>query len=167
MMGAEGSHEAGEGGEVGCRHGWDEAARGQPCPTCVAEPRGTVHRPPGELTARQAEVLEWLTEQGAANLAMPTIRELADHFAISINAMFAHVTALRRKGYLWARGRRLRLAARALREQPELAALRAENARLRAQVEVMQRVIEGGMTGDVAQFCAGVNARLAEKERKP
>jgi DNA-binding CsgD family transcriptional regulator len=119
-----------------CRHGWDVAGRGQPCPACAdcaAHPQRRHEEPRGTLTARQAEVLSWLVEQAAANLAMPTIRELATHLGISINATFDHVRALRRKGYLWERSRRLRLTARALREPAELAALRAENEQLRAR----------------------------------
>ena len=55
----------------------------------------------GKLTERQEEILEWIVGHFRETLCFPTFRELGSHFgAISTNAVFDHITALHRKGYL-------------------------------------------------------------------
>ncbi|MFP3091507.1 transcriptional repressor LexA [Treponema sp. TIM-1] len=53
-----------------------------------------------ELTQRQGEVLGFITEYIKNHTYPPTIREIADHFSISIKAAHDHVSAMKKKGYL-------------------------------------------------------------------
>jgi repressor LexA len=53
-----------------------------------------------ELTARQKEVLAFIKSYIGAHSYPPTIRELADHFEISVKGAHDHVTALKKKGFL-------------------------------------------------------------------
>jgi len=52
------------------------------------------------LTARQKEVLSYIAEYLKKNSYPPTIREIADHFEISVKGAHDHITALRKKGHL-------------------------------------------------------------------
>jgi len=53
-----------------------------------------------EPTARQKEVLSFIAAYVKNHSYPPTIREIADHFAISIKGAYDHVTALKRKNCL-------------------------------------------------------------------
>jgi len=53
-----------------------------------------------EPTKRQLEVLSFITEYLGDHAYPPTIRELADHFSISVKGAQDHVTALKKKGFL-------------------------------------------------------------------
>ena len=54
-----------------------------------------------ELTARQAEILAWISEQCRTNGYPPTIREIGSQFCIrSPNGITLHIKALIKKGYL-------------------------------------------------------------------
>jgi len=53
-----------------------------------------------EPTKRQLEVLSFITEYLDDHAYPPTIRELADHFFISVKGAQDHVTALKKKGLL-------------------------------------------------------------------
>ncbi|MDR2619455.1 MAG: transcriptional repressor LexA [Treponema sp.] len=53
-----------------------------------------------EPTERQQEVLDFIAEYIRVHTYPPTIRELADHFAISVKGAHDHVTALKKKGLL-------------------------------------------------------------------
>jgi repressor LexA len=51
-----------------------------------------------ELTERQREVLIFITEYIDIHNYPPTIREIAEYFAVSVKGAYDHVTALRKKG---------------------------------------------------------------------
>ena len=53
-----------------------------------------------ELTARQQQVLHFIQDFTEENVCPPSVREIAEHFAISIKAVQDHIAALRKKGYL-------------------------------------------------------------------
>jgi repressor LexA len=53
-----------------------------------------------ELTDRQREVLTFIIKFIDSHTYPPTIREIADHFGISIKGAHDHVTALKKKGYV-------------------------------------------------------------------
>jgi repressor LexA len=53
-----------------------------------------------ELTDRQREVLTFIIKFIDSHTYPPTIREIADHFEISIKGAHDHVTALKKKGYV-------------------------------------------------------------------
>ncbi len=53
-----------------------------------------------ELTGRQREVLAFITEYIDAHTYSPTIRDIADHFAISVKGAYDHVAVLKKKGRL-------------------------------------------------------------------
>jgi repressor LexA len=53
-----------------------------------------------ELTARQKEVLSFIADYLRKHSYPPTIREIADHFEISVKGAHDHITALRKKGHL-------------------------------------------------------------------
>ncbi|MDR0553745.1 MAG: transcriptional repressor LexA [Treponema sp.] len=50
-----------------------------------------------ELTIRQQEVLNFITDHINIHSYPPTIREIADHFSISVKGAHDHVAALKRK----------------------------------------------------------------------
>ena len=52
------------------------------------------------LTPRQAEVLEFIASYHDLHAYPPTIREIADHFSISVKGAYDHVKALEKKGRL-------------------------------------------------------------------
>jgi repressor LexA len=53
-----------------------------------------------ELTERQKEVLSFIADYLKKHSYPPTIREVADHYSISVKGAHDHITALKRKGYL-------------------------------------------------------------------
>ena len=52
------------------------------------------------LTARQQEVLDFISAHLDAHAYPPTIREMADGFSISVKGAYDHVKALEKKGFL-------------------------------------------------------------------
>ena len=52
------------------------------------------------LTARQQQVLHFIQDFTEENVCPPSVREIAEHFSISIKAIQDHIAALRKKGYL-------------------------------------------------------------------
>jgi repressor LexA len=61
-----------------------------------------------ELTSRQKEVMSFITGYIRVYAYPPTIREIGDHFAISVKGAYDHVEALRKKGFLRLGDRRSR-----------------------------------------------------------
>ncbi|MDR2102041.1 MAG: transcriptional repressor LexA [Treponema sp.] len=53
-----------------------------------------------ELTQKQRKVLSFITEYINTHAYPPTIREIAEFFAISVKGAHDHVTALKKKGYI-------------------------------------------------------------------
>jgi repressor LexA len=53
-----------------------------------------------DLTPRQKDVLSFITGYIAIHAYPPTIREIGDHFAISVKGAYDHVEALRKKGFI-------------------------------------------------------------------
>jgi len=53
-----------------------------------------------ELTSRQKQVISFIADYIKINSYPPTIREIADHFSISVKGAHDHITALRKKGHL-------------------------------------------------------------------
>ena len=53
-----------------------------------------------KLTIRQNEVLSFISDYIRENSYPPAVREVAEHFSISVKGAHDHITALRRKGYL-------------------------------------------------------------------
>jgi repressor LexA len=53
-----------------------------------------------DLTKRQKEVLSFISGFIKAHSYPPTIREIAEHFTMSVKGAHDHVTALKRKGFL-------------------------------------------------------------------
>jgi len=52
------------------------------------------------ITERQKEVLTFIANFQEENSYPPTVREISDHFSISLRAVQDHLTALQKKGYL-------------------------------------------------------------------
>jgi repressor LexA len=61
-----------------------------------------------ELTDRQKEVLSFIADYLQHHAYPPTIRDVADHFSISVKGAYDHVTALKKKNYLKLDGKRSR-----------------------------------------------------------
>jgi len=61
-----------------------------------------------ELTKRQKEVLSFIAGYIKNHSYPPTIRDIADHYAISVKGAYDHIAALRRKNYLKQNGKRSR-----------------------------------------------------------
>jgi repressor LexA len=53
-----------------------------------------------DVTERQREVLKFITKYINIHAYPPTIREIGDHFEISVKGAHDHVNALKRKGYI-------------------------------------------------------------------
>ncbi|MBQ1629552.1 MAG: transcriptional repressor LexA [Treponema sp.] len=53
-----------------------------------------------QITDRQKEVLSFISEFTEENVYPPTVREISDHFNISLRAVQDHIAALQKKGYL-------------------------------------------------------------------
>lgn len=52
------------------------------------------------VTKRQEEVLDFIKDFLLSNKFPPTIREIANHFEISVKGAYDHIKALEKKGYL-------------------------------------------------------------------
>lgn len=52
------------------------------------------------ITDRQKEVLTFITNFSEENSYPPTVREISEHFSISIRAVQDHIIALQKKGFL-------------------------------------------------------------------
>lgn len=52
------------------------------------------------ITDRQKEVLTYISDFSEENSFPPTVREISQHFGISLRAIQDHITALQKKGYL-------------------------------------------------------------------
>lgn len=61
-----------------------------------------------ELTQCQQDVLRYISDYNNKNALPPTIREVAEHFKITIKAAQDHISALRKKQYLSPSDRRSR-----------------------------------------------------------
>jgi repressor LexA len=61
-----------------------------------------------ELTERQKEVLSYIAEYIKKHSYPPTIRDIAEHFSISVKGAHDHITALKRKNHLKQDGQRSR-----------------------------------------------------------
>jgi len=53
-----------------------------------------------EMTNRQKQVLNFIAEYIRKQSFPPTVRDIADHFGISVKGAHDHITALRKKGHL-------------------------------------------------------------------
>lgn len=53
-----------------------------------------------EITERQREVLKYISDYTEENSYPPTVREISEHFQITIRAIQDHLIALQKKGYL-------------------------------------------------------------------
>ena len=53
-----------------------------------------------EMTKRQLQVLNFIAEYIRKQSFPPTVRDIADHFEISVKGAHDHITALRKKGHL-------------------------------------------------------------------
>ena len=51
-----------------------------------------------QITDRQREVLIFIAEFTEENVYPPTVREISDHFKISLRAVQDHIAALQKKG---------------------------------------------------------------------
>ena len=54
-----------------------------------------------EVTNRQKEVLSFISDFTEDNSFPPTVREIGEHFGISLRAVQDHIAALQKKGYLY------------------------------------------------------------------
>ena len=61
-----------------------------------------------EITERQREVLNFIASFTEENVYPPTVREISDHFGISLRAVQDHIAALQKKAYLSAEAKRSR-----------------------------------------------------------
>lgn len=61
-----------------------------------------------EPTRRQKEVLTFISEYSLSHSYPPTIRDIGEHFGISVRAAYDHVDALRKKGKIRLDGKRSR-----------------------------------------------------------
>jgi repressor LexA len=52
------------------------------------------------ITDRQREVLDFISAFSEENSFPPTVREIGEHFGVSIRAVQDHIAALQKKGYL-------------------------------------------------------------------
>ena len=50
------------------------------------------------ITDRQKEVLNFISEYTEANAYPPTVRDIGEHFGISLRAVQDHIAALQKKG---------------------------------------------------------------------
>ena len=71
------------------------------------------------LTARQQEVLEFISSYLDAHAYPPTIREIAESFSISVKGAYDHVKALEKKGFLRLGENRSRALELLRRDKPE------------------------------------------------
>jgi len=74
-----------------------------------------------ELTARQQQVLQFIQDFTDENVCPPSVREIAEHFSISIKAVQDHIAALRKKEYLSQSEKRSRSLRVLKKTQPDVA----------------------------------------------
>ena len=75
------------------------------------------------ITDRQKEVLNFISEYTEANAYPPTVRDIGEHFGISLRAVQDHIAALQKKGYLaqsQKRARSIRVLSDCRDREPEL-----------------------------------------------
>ena len=53
-----------------------------------------------QITGRQQEVLDFISSFTKENNYPPTVREIGEHFNISLRAVQDHIAALQKKGFL-------------------------------------------------------------------
>lgn len=53
-----------------------------------------------EITERQKEILNFISDYQEENSYPPTVREIGEHFGVSIRAVQDHITALQKKGFI-------------------------------------------------------------------
>ena len=53
-----------------------------------------------QITERQKEILNFISDYQAENSYPLTVREIGDHFGVSIRAVQDHITALQKKGFI-------------------------------------------------------------------
>ena len=54
-----------------------------------------------EITQRQKEILNFISDYQEENCFPPTVREIGEHFGVSIRAVQDHITALQKKGFIF------------------------------------------------------------------
>jgi repressor LexA len=89
-----------------------------------------------ELTKRQKEVLSFIANHVNKHSYPPTIRDIAEHFTISVKGAYDHVAALKRKNCLKQDGNRYRTMALTGNKEDE-------NSRLLAKIPVVGTVAAG------------------------
>jgi len=89
-----------------------------------------------ELTKRQKEVLSFIANHINKHSYPPTIREIAEHFSISVKGAYDHIAALKRKNCLKQDGNRSRTMA--LTETKE-----DENSKMLLKIPVVGTVAAG------------------------
>jgi repressor LexA len=89
-----------------------------------------------ELTKRQKEVLSFIANHINRHSYPPTIREIAEHFSISVKGAYDHIAALKRKNCLKQDGNRSRTMV--LTEAKE-----DDNSRLFAKIPIVGTVAAG------------------------
>ena len=53
-----------------------------------------------KITERQKEVLEFISNYAEENAFPPTVREISEHFNVSLRAIQDHISALQKKGFI-------------------------------------------------------------------
>ncbi|MCQ2611517.1 MAG: transcriptional repressor LexA [Treponema sp.] len=53
-----------------------------------------------EITSRQKEILNYIADYSNMNSFPPTVREIGEHFGVSIRAVQDHIAALQKKGFI-------------------------------------------------------------------
>jgi repressor LexA len=89
-----------------------------------------------ELTKRQKEVLSFISNHINKHSYPPTIREIAEHFSVSVKGAYDHVAALKRKNCLKQDGNRSRTMA--LTESKE-----DENSKMLLKIPIVGTVAAG------------------------
>lgn len=75
------------------------------------------------ITDRQKEVLTFISNYTEENSYPPTVRDISEHFEISLRAVQDHITALQKKGYLsqsQKRARSIHVLADVREKEPQL-----------------------------------------------
>ncbi|MBR1638191.1 MAG: transcriptional repressor LexA [Treponema sp.] len=75
------------------------------------------------ITERQQQVLDYIASYTEENSYPPTVRDISEHFGISLRAIQDHIAALQKKGYLSQRekkARSLKVLVGSKEKEPEL-----------------------------------------------
>ncbi|EID86449.1 SOS regulatory protein LexA [Treponema sp. JC4] len=75
------------------------------------------------ITDRQKEVLDFISDFTEENVCPPTVREIGEHFGISLRAVQDHIAALQKKGFITQaakRSRSIRVIVDTREKKPEL-----------------------------------------------